>query len=79
MRDIFTALELCSPKAKDDHIFKAIVRVAKNVNVKPYNVDKLFWLIGSGYFYNDPQIGKNGRIGRHKSEFIAYAQSRMRI
>lgn len=79
LHDIFVGLELCLPKAKDYHIFKAIVRVAKNANVKAYNVDKLFWLIGSGYFYNDPQIGKNGRIGRRKSEFIAYAQSRMRI
>jgi hypothetical protein len=51
--------------------------VAQNVGVTPYNVDKVFWLIGSGYFYDDPQIGKNGRIGSRKKEFINMAQPRL--
>jgi hypothetical protein len=28
--------------------------MASNVGVTPYNVNKLFWLIGSGYFYGNP-------------------------
>jgi len=43
-------------------------------NRTPYDVDKLFWLIGSGSFYDDPQIGKNGRIGSFKGTFIEYNQ-----
>lgn len=77
LRDIFTALKLCPVKADDYQLSKAITRVAGNSNVSPYNVDKVFWLIGSGYFYDDPHIGKKGRIGSHKKEFIKYACSKL--
>jgi hypothetical protein len=77
LRDIFRGLKLCSPKADDYEVFKAVVRVANHAKVTPYNADKLFWLIGSGYFYDDRYIGDDGRIGNHKSDFIAYAQSRL--
>jgi hypothetical protein len=58
-------------------VFKAVARVASNVDVTPYNVDKLFWLIGSGYFYGNPEIGINGKIGRRKKQFIETAQTMM--
>jgi len=74
VREIFQGLGLCPPRASDYQVFKAIVRVARNVGVTPYSVDKLFWLIGSGYFYDDKHIGKHGRIGSHKDDFIAHAQ-----
>lgn len=74
LRDIFTALNLCTDKSDDYQLFKAIIRLAGHANVSPYNADKVFWLIGSGYFYDDPHIGTNGRIGSRKQEFIKYAQ-----
>ncbi len=77
LRDIFRALKLCSPKADDYELFKAIIRVANNVKVEPYNVDKLFWLIGSGHFYKHQDIGKKGRIGNNKKKFIAYAKGEL--
>lgn len=77
LKDIFKGLELCPPKSSDYEVFRAIIRVAQNVDVTPYNVDKLFWLVGSGYFYNDKTIGKNGRIGNRKKDFIQFAQSRL--
>ena len=77
LREIFIALKLCSSNAGDYEVFKAVIRIAKNCEVTPYNVDKLFWLIGSGYFNEDKQIGKNGRIGSHKADFIEYAQNRL--
>lgn len=77
VRYIFQELGLCSPKAGDYQVFKAVVRAAKNVGVTPYNVDKLFWLIGSGYIYDDPHIGVGGRTGSHKKPFIAYAQQHL--
>jgi hypothetical protein len=53
-------------------VFKAIVRVARNVGTTPFVVDKVFWLTGSGNFgHSGPQIG------RHRDEFIAYAQERL--
>ena len=70
VKDIFWALGLSPWGTSDYEVFKAVARVARNVGVTPYNVDKLFWLIGSGYFYDDPQIGHKGRMGGRKKEFI---------
>jgi hypothetical protein len=63
----------------DYEVFKAVARVARNVSVTPYNVYKLFWLIGSGYFYEDPQIGHKGRIGSLKKRFIEVAQMELEL
>lgn len=73
LRDIFTALGLLQDGEEDYQLFKIIVRVARHASVTPYNADKVFWLLGSGYFYNDPNIGKQGRIGSYKHGFIKYA------
>lgn len=78
LRDIFTALSLVKDGKSDFRLFKAIVRVAANADASPFSVDKAFWLIGSGYFYDDPQIGKNGRIGSRKRDFIEYARPLLR-
>ena len=68
LKKIFSKLNLC--KRVDDYdVFKAIVRVADNAGVSPYTVDKLFWLIGSGYFYLD-----NIKVGRHADRFIEYVR-----
>jgi hypothetical protein len=75
IREIFVALELCPESANDYHLLKAVVRVANNSGVTPYNADKLFWLVGSGYFYLDPHIGNNGRTGSCKREFIRHVKS----
>jgi hypothetical protein len=75
VKDIFWALELSPWGTSDYEVFKAVARVASNVGVTPYNVDKLFWLIGSGYFYENPEIGINGKIGRRKKQFIEKAQT----
>lgn len=77
LRDIFKSLDLCQDKNDDYQLFKAIIRVADHANVSPYNADKVFWFIGSGYFYDDPHIGVKGRIGSHKQEFIKYARANL--
>lgn len=77
LRDIFIGLNLCPPKANDYQVFKAVIRLAKNAGVTPYSADKLFWLVGSGHFYNDEHIGDKGRIGSYKAQFIAYAQGKL--
>jgi hypothetical protein len=48
-----------------------------NAGVTPYNVDKLFWLIGSGYFYDDPHVGKRGKIGSQKKAFIEVTRTEL--
>lgn len=72
MIDVFHALDLCE---KDPiSTFDAIERMAddcKSVDpdVTPYRVDKVFWLICSGNYYNeDPPI----RIKGQKKELIDY-------
>ncbi len=77
LRDIFTALELCPAEADDYGVFKSIINFSTNAGVSPYKVDKLFWLIGSGYFYKDLHVGKEGRTGSHKVEFIAFAKNKL--
>jgi len=74
LRDIFTSLSLCQDKPDDYKLFKAVIRVAGNAGVSPYNADKVFWLIGSGYFYSNPHIGHKGRVGSRKKDFIEYAK-----
>jgi len=67
LKRIFSALNLC--ENPDDYIvFKSVVRLARNANVTPYAVDKMFWLIGSGHFYRS-----GFRVGRHADEFIRWA------
>ena len=77
VKDIFGATGLCPQGAGDYEVFRAVARVARNAGVTPYNADKLFWLVGSGYFYDDPHIGNKGRIGRYKKEFIEVAQAHL--
>jgi hypothetical protein len=77
LKDIFQGIGLCPWGSTDYEVFKAVARVARNAGVTPYNVDKLFWLIGSGYFYDDPQIGHRGRTGGRKKEFIEKCRARL--
>lgn len=70
LKDIFKALGVIDPNEKtvmkqDYATLKAIDRIAKENNVTPYAVDKVFWLIGSGNFYH---VGK--KIGNQKQKFI---------
>ena len=74
LHDIFTALELCPIGVDDYQLFKAIIRLASNADVTPYAADKVFWLIGSGDFYADPEIRS---ISSHKQEFIKFARLKL--
>jgi len=79
LRDIFKALRLCSEKTDNYQLFKAVIRVANHAGVSAYNADKVFWLIGGGYFYADPHLGNEGRVGSRKKEFIEYAKPILEI
>jgi len=69
--NLFEGLGLCHKGASPYEIQKIIVQMAEAKKVSAYNVDKLFWLIGSGKFYDHPEIGNQGSIGRNKERFIA--------
>lgn len=69
--DIFVGIGLCDKGASPYQVQKVISQIARAANVSSYNVDKLFWLIGSGKFYKHPELGNEGLIGRKKEQFIA--------
>jgi hypothetical protein len=78
IKEIFEGIGLCPERSSDYEVFKTVARVARNVGGTPHEVDKMFWLVGSGYFYNDPHIGKEGRIGwpkARKKRFIDVVRS----
>jgi len=70
IKKIFSALKLIDSEEKstlkqDYEAFKAIDKIAQDCNVSSFVVDKVFWLIGSGKFY---ETGFN--IGRNSKEFL---------
>jgi hypothetical protein len=56
----------------DETVFEAVTRIAKNTGKNAYAVDKLFWLIGSGYFYRS-----EFKIHRHADKFIEWAKPQL--
>lgn len=69
--DIFIGLGLCPAGANPHKIQDVISAIAADAKVSSYDVDKVFWLVGSGKFYKHPHLGKKGRIGRMKEAFVA--------
>jgi len=69
--EIFEGIGLCKQGASPYHVQKVISQIATAAKVSSYNVDKLFWLIGSGRFYNHPELGNGGLIGQNKGQFIS--------
>jgi len=70
IKAIFMGLGISGSKSNDYEVFKDVVRFSKIIGVTPYVVDKLFWLIGSGYFYLD-EI----RVQTNREEFIKKAST----
>jgi hypothetical protein len=77
IKDIFQGLGLCPWGSSDYEVFKAVARVARNAGATPYNVDRLFWLIGSGYIHEEPHIDNKGKIRSRKKEFIEVAWTKL--
>jgi hypothetical protein len=54
-----------------------LLRSGADKGLTPYNVDKLFWLVGSGSFHEDPHLGNKGKIGSRKKGFIEAAKTEL--
>ena len=72
--EIFVGVGLCTANATPYQVQKVITQIADAAKVSPYDVDKVFWLIGSGKFYNHPLVGS---IGRKKAKFIAQFNAKL--
>lgn len=70
MMDICEELELSSRSPYE--VFEAIVKMAADNNVTPYEVDKVLWLISSGRYYHDGVTDKP-----RKEEFIEECKKRL--
>jgi hypothetical protein len=64
IKKIFNGIGLSN--SNDDYeVFKDVIRFSETINEIPYRVDKMFWLVGSGNFYDD-EI----RIPTRRDKFI---------
>lgn len=70
IKDIFAGLKLCDENPSHATLQKIMIDMAAANGVSAFDVDKVFWLIGSGYFYLHENLGKKGKIGRQKSKFL---------
>jgi hypothetical protein len=78
LRDILIGTGICHKKESDYSILKAILRVSESAGVTPFEVDKVFWLIGSGRFGDvKKSLGDEVNTKSMKKDFIAYAQKRL--
>ena len=68
---IVKGLKLASNTASDYAVVKAVRRIAKHCGKTPYDVDKLFWLVGSGRFYDHKE--SIGRVATDRDGFIQKA------
>lgn len=72
LKDLFVGLGL-SEGDDDFDIFLDIIRFAEVIDERPYRVDKLFWLVGSGRFYLEtPTV----RVSTDKQAFIERVKTR---
>lgn len=79
LRTILRGTGLAGASAHDYEIFRAIERIARHTDKTPYHVDKLLWLVGSGFFYDHREIiGKQGRIATDRTRFIRLAAAALR-
>jgi thermostable 8-oxoguanine DNA glycosylase len=67
---IFSRLDLCEDS--DFDTYKAIIEMSENVKETPYAVDKVFWLISSGRFYNE-----DVKVKGKREEFLAIAEHKL--
>ena len=75
LKEIFKGLKLIDPNEnsqlkQDYQTFKMIDKIAKDNGITSFEVDKIFWLIGSGDFHFS-----NIKIGGNRNEFIEKVKS----
>lgn len=68
VKKILLGLGVVPQSADDRAVFEALIRFASAAGREPYYVDKLMWLLGSGKFYLDPEIG---RVPTDRDGFVA--------
>ncbi|MBI9101359.1 MAG: hypothetical protein JEY99_03010 [Spirochaetales bacterium] len=70
VKSMLTSSGLLHPGLDGYQTLKCISRIAQHNDTTPYQVDKVFWLIGTGYFYNHLDLGKQNSGARLKKLFL---------
>lgn len=70
IKNIFVGVGLCNEKDTDYNVFKKVINYCTEINEKPYAVDRLFWLIGSGKLFKTPSRNNEVKFQTDKFEFI---------
>lgn len=52
-------------------ISRIMLDMATEIGITAYELDKVLWLIGSGNFYKNKELGKNGKLGSKKNKFLS--------
>jgi len=72
IRDIFEGAGISEPDTDDIELFEDAIKFARTIDVLPYKVDKLFWIVGSGRF---PEVstpdGSEFTITTDKDDFLS--------
>lgn len=79
LKEIFKELNLINPNERstikqDYQTLKLIDKIAIANNTTAFEVDKIFWLIGSGNFYLS-----NIQIGRNRNQFIEQIKNHFKL
>ncbi len=69
IRYIFTETGICKKGDSDFDIFRHGIKYCQEIEIMPYNVDRLFWLIGSGDLFKTPKFSRK-RFKTDKKKFV---------
>lgn len=72
IRDIFEGVGISEPDTDDMKLFDDAIKFAHTIDVLPYKVDKLLWIVGSGRFPEaSTEDGSEFTVGTNKQEFLS--------
>lgn len=70
IKDVFVAIGICLKSDSDIDVFRKVVKFAHDVEKEPYWIDKLFWLVGSGTYYQSEKYPLTEKIRTSKKQLI---------
>ena len=72
IRDIFEGAGISKPDTDDVELFNDAIEFAEAIDVLPYKVDKLLWIVGSGRFLEaSTEDGAEFTVVTDKEEFLS--------
>jgi len=70
IKDVFVAIGICNKYDSDFDVFRKVVEFANDAEKEPYWIDKLFWLVGSGTYYQSAKYPLEEKIRTSKKQLI---------